>query len=42
MLVDLKTPLVAGTMVPLVLHFQSAGDITVELKVEPLGTEPHH
>ena len=42
MLVDLKTPLVAGTMVPLVLHFQLAGDITVELKVEPLGTEPHH
>lgn len=42
MLVDLKSPLVAGTMIPLVLHFQSAGDITVELKVEPIGSEPHH
>jgi len=42
MLVDLKAPLVAGTMIPLVLHFQSAGEITVELKVEPMGYEPHH
>lgn len=42
MLVDLKAPLVAGTMVPLVLRFQSAGEITVQLKVEPLGSEPHH
>jgi|SRR5690349_15935694 len=42
MLVDLKTPLVEGTMVPLVLHFQSAGEITVQLKVEPMGFEPHH
>lgn len=42
MLVDLKAPLVEGTTVPLVLYFQSAGEITVQLKVEPLGFEPNH
>src|SRR5689334_1600962 len=42
MLVDLKSPLVAGTRVPLVLHFQSAGEITVELEVEPPGSEHPH
>jgi len=42
MLVDLKAPLVEGSMVPLVLHFESAGEITVQIKVEPMGFEPHH
>ena len=41
MLVDLKSPLVAGTMVPLVLRFANAGDITVYLQVEPMGSTPH-
>jgi periplasmic copper chaperone A len=41
MLVDLKSPLVVGTMVPLVLHFETAGEITVQLKVEPMGSTPH-
>jgi len=41
MLVDLKSPLVVGTMVPLVLHFENAGHITVQLKVEPMGSTPH-
>ncbi len=41
MLVDLKAPLVAGTSVPLVLQFKSAGEITVQLTVEPQGSAPH-
>jgi len=41
MLVDLKSPLVAGTSIPLVLQFKSAGAITVQLKVEPLGLASH-
>ena len=42
MLVDLKSPLVAGTSVPLVLHFQTAGEITVQLQIEPQDSAPHH
>jgi copper(I)-binding protein len=42
MLVDLKTPLVAGSSIPLVLQFQSAGSITVQLKVEPQDAASHH
>jgi copper(I)-binding protein len=42
MLVDLKAPLVAGTSVPLVLSFKSAGAITVQLKVEQQPIAPHH
>lgn len=42
MLVDLKSPLVAGASIPLVLQFQTAGEITVQLKVEPQGSVPHH
>ena len=42
MLIDLKSPLVAGTSVPLVLHFQSAGEITVQLQIEPQDSAPHH
>jgi copper(I)-binding protein len=34
MLVGLKTPLVEGTSVPLVLTFRSAGEVTVQLLVE--------
>jgi len=34
MLVDLKAPLLEGSVVPLVLTFKSAGDITVQLHVE--------
>ena len=42
MLVDLKAPLVEGTSVPLVLTFKSAGDVTVQLKVEvPDQGAPH-
>jgi copper(I)-binding protein len=36
MLVDLKTPLVEGSLVPLVLTFKSAGEVTVQLRVEQL------
>ena len=41
MLVDLKSPLVVGTTVPLVLRFETAGEITVQLQVEPMGSTPH-
>jgi copper(I)-binding protein len=41
MLVDLKSPLVAGTSIPLVLQFKSAGSITVQLQVEAPGSTPH-
>ena len=41
MLVDLKSPLVAGTYIPLVLEFKSAGAITVQLQVEPQGAASH-
>ena len=41
MLVDLKSPLVAGSSIPLVLEFKSAGAITVQLKVEPHGAASH-
>ena len=34
MLVDLKSPLVAGSLVPLILQFEGAGEITVQLKIE--------
>jgi len=35
MLVDLRTPLVNGATVPLVLTFKDAGEVTVQLKIEP-------
>jgi len=41
MLVDLKSPLVVGTTIPLVLRFENAGEITVQLQVEPMGSTPH-
>ena len=34
MLVDLKTPLLDGNTVPLVLKFKDAGEVTVQLKIE--------
>ena len=37
MLVDIKAPLKAGERVPLVLRFQHAGEVKVELEVRPLG-----
>jgi copper(I)-binding protein len=38
MLLGLKNPLVAGTQVPLVLTFQQAGAITVQVDVQPIGS----
>jgi periplasmic copper chaperone A len=35
MLVDLKAPLLNGESVPLVLSFRGAGEVTVQLKIEP-------
>ena len=35
MLVDLNGPLLQGTSVPLVLTFKTAGEVTVQLKIEP-------
>jgi periplasmic copper chaperone A len=40
MLVGLKTPLVEGTSVPLVLTFKTAGDVTVQMKIETRETSP--
>lgn len=37
MLMGLKEPLTAGKPVPLVLVFEKAGRVAVEIKVEPLG-----
>lgn len=36
MLIDLAQPLKAGSKVPLVLHFEKAGDIEVELDIRPV------
>jgi len=41
MLIGLKSPLVVGTTIPLVLHFEVAGEITVQLQIEPMGSTPH-
>jgi periplasmic copper chaperone A len=35
MLVELETPLLLGASVPLVLTFKDAGEVTVQLKIEP-------
>jgi copper(I)-binding protein len=42
MLVELKTPLVDGTTVPLVLTFKSAGEVTVQLRVEKRDQDGAH
>ena len=39
MLMQLKRPLAKGEAVPLTLHFEKAGDIDVELAVQPIGAE---
>ena len=39
MLVGLKQPLVEGTTVPLTLRFRSAGELTIQLKVEAIGAQ---
>ena len=36
MLVGLKQPLIAGSMMPLTLTFKHAGAVTVQVKVEPV------
>jgi copper(I)-binding protein len=40
MLVDLKAPLKEGEKVPLVLRFQHAGEVKVELHVESISAAP--
>jgi copper(I)-binding protein len=39
MLVGLERPLVEGSRVPLTLQFGSAGELTVQLKVEAMGAQ---
>jgi copper(I)-binding protein len=40
MLIGLKTPLKAGDMVPLTLHFEKAGDVAVSVPVKGPGARP--
>jgi len=42
MLVDIKRPLKEGDKVPLVLRFQKAGEVKVELEVKALGAPMGH
>jgi copper(I)-binding protein len=42
MLVDLKRPFKAGDRIPLVLHFQNAGEIKTDLEVKALGASGPH
>jgi len=45
MLVEIKRPLKEGEKVPLVLRFQNAGEVRIELEVRALGApkaQPHH
>jgi periplasmic copper chaperone A len=42
MLVDIKAPLKEGDRVPLTLKFEKAGEVSVQLRVEPLGATPGH
>jgi copper(I)-binding protein len=43
MMVGLKAPLKEGTMVPATLKFEKAGEVHVELKIEPAGgSAPAH
>lgn len=37
MFIDLKSPLVAGTLVPVTLRFAKAGELRVEFRVESIG-----
>lgn len=36
MLFGMKRPLIAGEKVPMTLHFSKAGDVKVEVKIEPI------
>ncbi len=43
MLIGLKQPLVKGGRVPLTLRFERAGELQIELEVQPLDSrKPHH
>jgi copper(I)-binding protein len=43
MLVGLKQPLVKGARVPLTLRFERAGELQIELEVQPVDSrKPHH
>ena len=43
MIVGLRKPLVKGQRIPLILHFERAGDVHVELEVQVGGSmKPHH
>ena len=42
MLVDIKRPFKAGEEVPLVLRFQNAGEIKIDLEVKALGATGTH
>jgi copper(I)-binding protein len=37
MLMELKSPLVEGRHFPMTLHFERAGEVQVEVRVQPLG-----
>jgi copper(I)-binding protein len=41
MLVNIKAPLKEGDKVPLVLRFEKAGELRIELAVRPLGAAAH-
>lgn len=41
MLMGLKSPLVAGTQVPLVLKFQQAGAVTVRVAIQSISSAAH-
>ena len=43
MIVGLKKPFVKGQRIPLTLRFERAGDVHIELEVQPGGSnKPHH
>jgi copper(I)-binding protein len=43
MLIGLKQPLVKGGRVPLTLRFERAGELQIELEVQPVDSrKPHH
>lgn len=42
MFMGLKSPLVAGTRIPLTLRFEKAGEVQLEMQVQPAGGPPAH
>jgi copper(I)-binding protein len=43
MLVNIRRAFVAGERIPLTLRFERAGEVEVQLEVQPPGsTKPHH